>query len=123
MAKLFDRFEKALFNVLNSAFGEQQLAVWTSKDLSTSYTGPVLFNNPTAKESLDQISFSDTDAWMEYLSPAFDGLKYFVDSNSREIVNINGADYIVTLVQRLQDGNNYKAYLQAISDGYGPKNQ
>lgn len=124
MSKLFDSLEKVVFNTVNAVYGTILPAVWVSFDGSVSFSGTVLFNNPTSKESLDQMAFMEADPYMEYLDPAFPGLKQFVDTETgSERVVIDGITYIVTEVQRLRDGNNYKAYLQPVGDGYGPKNQ
>jgi hypothetical protein len=127
MTKLFDRLESVVFAAVNRIYGETIAVTWVASDNSTSFTGIVLFNNPTNKESMDQMEFMDADPYIEFLAPAFAGLKEFVDAHGSadptEHVTINGDDYVVTEVQRLRDGNNFKAYLQVVNDGYGPKNQ
>lgn len=127
MSKLFDRLERALFQIENRVFGEKVPAIWISSDGSVTFSGIVLFCDATRKESVDQMSFTESDPYIEYLAPAFPGLELFVDSQGSsdptEHITINGNYYVVTEVQRLRDGNNYKAYLQLVNDGYGPKNQ
>lgn len=120
MGKLFDTFERMVFGTINRIFGETVPATWTSTDAEVTYTGIVLFNNPTHKEALDQVEFVDFDPYFEYLAPAFPGLKIRVDNSSNEIVNISGVNYLVTQVLQLSDGNNLKAFVQLVTSDYGP---
>ena len=112
--------EAAVFNSVNRLYGETVDAIWVSVDTLASYSGKVLFNNPTHKETLDQIEYIEVEPYFEYLAPAFSGLKFRVDSSVTERINISGTEYLVTRVTKLSDGNTMKAYVQAVGDGYGP---
>lgn len=126
MGKYFDRFERGVFNTVNRVYGESDatfqpiMATWVSIDTLASYSGPVLFNNPTHTETLDTTEFVDTDPYIEYLAPAFIGLEFRVNNSQLEIINISGTDYYVTAIHRLSDGNNFKAYVQLVVSAYGP---
>jgi hypothetical protein len=120
LPKLFDRLETLVFGTVNQIFGETILATWVSVDTLASYTGSVLFSNPTHKETMDQIEYVEADPYFEYLAPAFAGLKFRADKSQNEIVNISGADYYVTAVSQLSDGNTFKAYVQLVTSAYGP---
>jgi hypothetical protein len=120
--KLFDRLGRNLYKTVNRVFAETVMAVWvSSNDPIVSYAGPVIFNNITDKETVDTSEFMPSDPYMEFLSPAFTGLKLNVDNSMEEVVTISGNDYHVTSVQQLSDGLICKAYLSLINSAYGPQ--
>jgi len=111
MSKKFDRFARAAFKTVTKEHGTEVPAIWTPSDGSEPHSGSVLFNDPTALFTIDQVAFEETDAWMEYYEGAFPGLAELAVGEPREIVEVEGAEYYVSMVKRLYDGKTYKAYL------------
>jgi len=113
---MFDRIRRGAHKIVNRVFGST--AVWVSEDTQVSFTGLVLFNDPTVKDSVDGLDFTTTDPYMEYLSGTFIELKPRVDrTDSAECVTIDGLVYRVTGVDKLDDGRIMKAWLQPVING------
>lgn len=115
MSKSFDRLAKGIFKgPVSRAFGSNVPAVWISSASGEKYSSIVLFNNPTAKYTTDQVEFVESDPWFEYYDDVFPGLKESVENSGIEEVTVEGALYYVRQVQRLYDGLTFKAHLELV---------
>jgi hypothetical protein len=129
VVKIFDKFERLVFNTTKRVFGEVDeflkpfLATWVSVDGLFSFNGQVLFSNASHKETLDQVEYEPIESFFEYLLPDFPGLKFRVDNSQNEVVNISGVDYVVTSVKLLSDGNTARASVVLVGGEYGLQNQ
>jgi hypothetical protein len=112
MSRFSDKYAKLVFNATDSLYGD--LCSWVSIDGMVNFTGLVCFQDPTAKELVETAEFVQVDPFMEFLRPAFPGLKDLVDAQSPERVTIAGVPYYVTAVHQLSDGSICKAYLQLV---------
>lgn len=122
MPSLFDNQRNVMYATVNGLFAVP--ASWTSVDTLASFTGSVLFNNPTIKEIVDGSGYIPETPYFEFNLPLIPGLKIRVDkNNSLEIITIDGVQYYVTSVELTRDGNNAKAYVKLVADDYGPQNQ
>lgn len=119
--KLFDRFEKLIFTGAVARLFSTP-AVWTSSADGIEYPEKVFFNNPTRAQTLDKTEFADVVTFIEFLTGTFPTLRYLVDGGSTsEFITINGDEYNVTSVEKLHDGNTFKAILLLVGGDYNPK--
>lgn len=122
MSSIFDDLEALVFDNVNRVYGTKTPVTWDPFDGSPAYSGKVLFNNPTTKQSRDRIEYVVVNPWIEYLRPAFPGLKESVDATTVEIITIEGVEYYVRSVQTLKDGNEFHAFLELVNSDYGQNN-
>ena len=123
MGSAFDNIKVPFWKTLNGVMAVP--ASWVSQDELHTFTGEVLFNEPTIKDLVDGSGFIPQAIFMEYPATAFVGLKLIVDKKlpDTEIVTIDGSEYYVRAVELTHDGANCKAFLEKVDNDYGPQNQ
>jgi hypothetical protein len=107
----FDDMQNTVFETVKEVFGPE--VSWTSIDQLASYTGKILFKNPTEELQTAGV-FYDPQTWMmEYKEGDFPGLKERVDARGTpEIVVIDGANFVVKSIDTVFDGKTFRAHLQ-----------
>lgn len=103
-----------MFEVVKAQFG--YVAGWISADTLATWTGLVLFKNPTQAMQISGFGDYDPQRWeMEYKAGDLIGLKERVDARAtEEIVAIDGVSYYVRAVDSIFDGQTFKATLSPV---------
>lgn len=115
MPSPFDAIQKIMVDTVKSVYAFP--AAWTASDNSATWSGLVLFKNPTEKASIAGYMDYDPTRWeMEYLYGDMPGLKELVDLRGTppETVDVDGNSYYVRAVDTLFDGKTLKATLSPI---------
>lgn len=114
MPNIFDDMQEKAFGVVTKTMGYD--AAWKT------FSGRVLFNEPTDYKSLGGKGTGDSDI-AKYINKTFD-MEYFegvfpglfeasrVAKAIPEQVTVNGVDYYVRSIERKFDGKNYIAKLE-----------
>ncbi len=110
----FDDIARQAFREVASVMGEK--AVWHSSNGSGDIAGEVLFKDPSEAEQIggpEQYDYRPNGPVIEYYAGTFDGLKELVDTEATvECITGHGQTYSVRTVDKIGDGNTYKAYLE-----------
>lgn len=112
MGSPFDTMRDAVFNQTKNLFGYD--CSWSARDGGATYTGKVLFKNPTEEVRLQGVEYDAEDWCMEYKHGDFPGLYERVEQRNDppEIVTIDGKNYYVKNVVKVWDGATYRANLK-----------
>lgn len=112
----FDNMQSGVFEQVKKLFG--YAATWTSVDGGATWTGRVLFKNPTELyEPGGTFQYDPYRYEMEYKYGDFFGLKDRVDARStNEVVTVDGKQYHVRAIDTEFDGKTFKATLQPVAD-------
>lgn len=113
----FDSIQKTVFQIATNTFGDT--ATWLPFDLSPEQTGKVLYQDATARHTMDQNDYNIERFVMEYKAGDFNGLFESVAMANNEKVKIvftNGLEmnFWVKRCEKLFDGKTIKAFLQPI---------
>lgn len=111
MSNLFDELQEGAFDVVTDTMGYD--AAWGS------FTGRVLFNQPTEMERLGKQTptiYNDKTYIMEYREGVFPGLFEAVRASKQkaEKMTVNEIEYMVRKVEKKYDGKNYVATLEKL---------
>ncbi|MBO9674421.1 MAG: hypothetical protein J7577_13315 [Sphingobacteriaceae bacterium] len=111
---LFDGLQAAAHSIVNTTFG--YVASWmpSSNSGGILQLANILFKDATETAKILDVPYSPKNCMMEYKQGDFLDLKPAVDSNSEEIVTINGLEYGVMRVTSKYDGKTYYAELQQL---------
>lgn len=116
MPSNFDTMQAGVFEQAKGLFGYP--ATWVSVDGTKTWTGKVLFNNPTANYAPGGTFQYDPYRYeMEYKDGDFPGLIERVDERGTpETVTVDGKEYHVRAISADFDGKTYRATLQPVQD-------
>lgn len=108
---LFDGLQAAAQRIVTTTFGDS--ATWIPL-AGGSYTGDVLYNEPTQKEQVGDQDYITGRPRMEYLDGLFPGLLDSVLDKAPETVTVNGTTYACMWGERKYDGKTIIIYLDPI---------
>lgn len=112
----FDTMQAAVFEQAKNLYG--YAAAWASVDGAASWSGLVLFRQPTENMNLAGTFQYDPYRYeMEYKFRDFPGLLERVENRGNpETVTVDGKEYHVRDITADFDGKTYRATLQPVAD-------
>ncbi len=116
MPSAFQTLQNTVFEQAKSLFGYP--CSWTSVDGVATWSGRVLFKNPTERLDVGTFQYDPFRYEMEYKNGDFPGLYERVEGrgNPPEQVEIDGVKYEVRDITAHFDGQTFKATLQPVTD-------
>lgn len=108
---VFDDMQNTVFETAKDVFGRE--VSWLSVDQLASYSGKILFKNPTEELQIAGVIYDPLSWQMEYKEGDFVGLKERVDGRgSIETVVIDGNEFVVRSIDTVHDGKTFRGNLQ-----------